>query len=84
VSHRVERICGRVGCRAKEAVGLAHRVDAERVSYLRQFYGRDWRDPTMYDLQINTGRLTLDEVASAIVALVESRDASPDEVAAHG
>jgi cytidylate kinase len=46
---------------------------------MRQFYGRDWRDPMLYHLQINTGHVALDEAESLIVALVESRRA--DDVA---
>jgi len=72
---RAERICARAGCREKEAFGLAPRMDAERVSYMRQFYGRDWRDPLLFDLQINTGRVALDEAAALIESLVLSREA---------
>ena len=73
IERRVERICGRVGCGGRDAVGLAQRVDAERVSYMRQFYRRDWRDPLLYDLQINTGDVTIADAAAMIEALMARR-----------
>jgi len=82
LAQRAARICARVGCHAKEAFGLAPRVDAERVSYMRQFYGRDWRDPMLFDLQINTGRVTIDDAAALIESLAASH--ASREAMAHG
>ena len=31
-----------------------HRVDEERARYIRQHYGRDWRDPHLYNLMISS------------------------------
>jgi hypothetical protein len=44
----------------REAVARCERADAERAGYLRHFYGKDIRDPLLYDAVINTSRLGLD------------------------
>jgi cytidylate kinase len=35
-------------------------VDAERTAYVKRFYGRDIRDPLLYDAVLNTTLLGLD------------------------
>lgn len=70
---RVRRICERRTCDQREATASARRLDADRAHYLRQFYDLDVHDPMLYDLQINTGRVALEEVADLLVRLVESR-----------
>ena len=42
---------------------------------MRQFYHRDWRDPLLYDLQINTGDVTIADAAAMILTLAERREA---------
>jgi cytidylate kinase len=75
LGQRVRRICTRTSCGDADAVGLARRMDADRMGYVRRYYHRDWHDPLLYHLQINTGAIALPEAASLVLALVEARGA---------
>ena len=70
---RLDRVCARRGCNRREAAALARRMDEDRRHYLRRYFQRDWHDATLYDLQINTGRVTVVEAAELIAALVRGR-----------
>lgn len=76
VADRVRRICGRTGCGGADAVGLAHRMDAERVYYVRHYHARDWHDPLLYHLQVNTAALGIAAVARVVRGLVEGSRAT--------
>jgi len=43
-------------------------TDTNRTAYMRQVYGTDWRDPSHYDLVLNTDRLGYERSAAAILA----------------
>lgn len=66
IDSRVKRICSRMPCSAATAEARVRRADVERREYLQRYFDIDWRDELLYDLQINTGRLTIEEVASLI------------------
>jgi len=73
---RVERICRRQPCNPEKATAEVHRMDADRAAYVRRYHQRDWRDPLLYDLEINTGRVTIEEAAEIVVGLIASRAAA--------
>jgi cytidylate kinase len=75
---RVRRICGRSPSGEREAAALAQRMDAERVAYVRRYFGRDWHDPLLYDLQVNTRAIGIAEAAAMVLQLVDGRR-SPTE-----
>ena len=54
---------------ARAALARLHSVDAGRAAYIRQLYRADWRDPTNYDLVLNTGRLGHERAAHVVVAM---------------
>jgi cytidylate kinase len=66
ISSRVKRVCARLPCDAPTAEARVRRADVERREYMRRNFDLDWRDELLYDLQINTGRLTIDEAAGLI------------------
>jgi cytidylate kinase len=70
---RVARISRREGCDAATAAAIAHRLDDARRAYVRRHYHTDLRDPLLYDVQINTGSMALDEAVDAIAAIVNAR-----------
>jgi hypothetical protein len=78
---RVRRVCGRRPCAAHEAEALARRLDADHARYMRQHFDRDERDPLLYDFQVNTGRVELEDVAQAVVSLVAHRGGAISAVA---
>ncbi|MGI9090511.1 MAG: AAA family ATPase [Gemmatimonadaceae bacterium] len=69
---RVERICTREPCEGVTAVAQVRRMDTDRSAYVRRYYHNDWRDPLLYDMEINTGRVTIETAAALVVALVRS------------
>ena len=70
---RVRRICARAGCTGEDAVALARRMDDERIFYVRHYYHRDWHDPLLYDIHVNTDRVSIDEAADMVTRLVHDR-----------
>lgn len=49
---------------------LIKRIDNQRAGYVRQHYGKDWLDKSLYDLCINTA-LGLEVAAELIIAAIE-------------
>lgn len=60
----------------KEAQRQVRISDRARAAYMRRYHGTDWLDPRLYDLAINTGRIS----ESLAVELI-SRTASQTELA---
>jgi cytidylate kinase len=70
---RVRLIRGRRRISEEEAARLAHRIDADREHFVREYFGADVRDPLLYHLTINTGLAGLTESVGMVARLVESR-----------
>lgn len=64
---RVRRLMQRLGIDAKEAERQIRRSDRERARYLKHFHGLDWEDLRLYDLVLNTDRLTVDAAVQLII-----------------
>ena len=62
---RAVRLRGRLGAGVNIEERI-HAVDGERGHYLKQFYGKTWNDPHLYDLMIASSR---DEEGTAEVIL---------------
>jgi cytidylate kinase len=72
LSDRVRRIMGRRSCTEQEAAAIAQRVDRDRAHYVKEYHHCDVRDPQLYALQINTGRVAMDDAVDIVVRLVEA------------
>lgn len=62
-------------------------MDEVRRRYVQRYFHRDVNDPLLYDVQINTGRTTIDEAVSILEQLVRSEQgdgAHPTESRNHG
>jgi len=68
---RIQRLTERLKVDAKEAERRMRQSDRERMRYLKYFYGVDWRDATLYDLTLNTDRLTPANAANLVLAAVQ-------------
>lgn len=55
---RVFELIQREGIKWREAAHRVRASDEQRSSYLRRFYNVDWSDPNLYDLVINTDRIS--------------------------
>lgn len=64
---RLERIMVRESLDRQRAADLIARVDRDRACYLQANYGKDWNDQSNYDLVLNTGSLTYEEVAELLI-----------------
>jgi cytidylate kinase len=74
---RLQRVCTRVPCESVRAIAETRRMDQARAAYVRRHHQTDWRDPLLYDMQFNTGRITIDEAARLVVLAVHARDRVP-------
>ncbi len=55
---------------AKEAVRIS---DEDRSSLVRRLYRKNWLEPTLYDLLINTTNLKFDAIAEIIKTAIENK-----------
>lgn len=52
---RVARVAEHFGLGAGEAEERVRRSDADRRAYIREHFARDWLDPALYHLSVDTG-----------------------------
>jgi cytidylate kinase len=71
LSDRVQRIMEWQNVSEREARSRCERVDTERAGYVKHFYGKDIRDPLLYDCVLNTSRLDL--AATGELAVMAAR-----------
>ena len=69
---RIARICRRGGCDQRTALADIHRIDDARIAYVRRYQHHDLRDPMLYDLVINTGRVSVEDAADLVAAEVRA------------
>jgi len=69
---RIDRICRRGGCDQRTALADIHRIDDARVAYVRRYQHHDLRDPMLYDLVINTGRIPVEDAADLVASEVRA------------
>jgi MFS family permease len=74
-SVRVARVVREEGLSETEAWHRLHRVDRLRSAYLRELYGRNPTDPTLYHLVFDTSALPLDACLEAAAAAAGKPDA---------
>lgn len=75
LADRVARECLASRMPPAAAVAQLQRQDYDQAGYLRRYHKADRRDPLLYDLQVNTARLPVEEAAELIVRVVERRRA---------
>jgi len=81
---RIERIMARERLNREAATRLISQVDGDRACYLKANYGVDWEEEKLYDLTLNTGSLTYDQVVDLLAEGLAEKDrlASPEARAA--
>lgn len=67
---RIKNLCKKSKIKEKSAFEQIKQSDAYRQEYLQKFHHVDWNDPSLYDLVINTGKFSMEELVSWIAALV--------------
>lgn len=74
---RVQRAAERHQLSTEEARDIVRREDRERVRWARFMYGKDLRDPTLYDICICLGCLPRAPVCSMLATLVTDPELEP-------
>jgi len=64
---RIRAAAERLGLSPAEAATVTDDTDKMRARYHRQHYQREWNDPTLYHLVLNTAALGLDGAAEVVV-----------------
>ncbi len=67
LEERVARVVQRERVRPEEARRMIRESDESRRRYVSGVGRRDWSDPTLYDLVLDTGRMTLRDAAGLVV-----------------
>ncbi len=71
---RLERVMVRESLSLEGAERLIARVDAERACFLKANYGIDWDLEQLYNLTLNTGNLTYDQVIDILLPGLADKD----------
>jgi cytidylate kinase len=64
---RTEKLMCMEGLTQHEATQRIRASDQARADYLRRYYGVNWLDPQLYDLVINTGRISIQTAVQLVV-----------------
>lgn len=67
LDQRVERVMTREGLGRQAAVRRVRDSDQARTDYLRRYHGINWLDPHLYDLTLNTDRISMESAVELIV-----------------
>lgn len=68
---RIKRMTARLNVTEKEAQEIIHKRDKSRASYIKDYYGRDWNDASLYHLVINTALWSEPQVVALVQAAVK-------------
>jgi cytidylate kinase len=79
IDERIRYTADRNSTSLVQAEATVRRVDRERAAFYRQHFAVDWEDASLYDLSINTTRMSLSQCADTVVAAYRTRFGS-DEV----
>ena len=63
---RIERLMQSRDMDREQAQKLIEQHDQWRQSYLRNFHNADWNDPLLYDLTINTGKISREDAVDLL------------------
>lgn len=63
---RAKRLTESMAIDERAALKVVERTDRERVDYFRRFYNCEWLSPSVYDLCLNSDKLSTDEMVGII------------------
>lgn len=66
VEHRVPRVAQHFGLDAKAAAERVRQSDTDRKRYIREHFGKEWLDPSLYHITVDTGRFGVEGAAELI------------------
>jgi cytidylate kinase len=65
--HRATRLAVDEGMPGERALSTIQRSDRDRATFFRHYYKVNWLDPVLYDITVNTDRISDAQAASLIV-----------------
>ena len=69
---RLRRFLEQQGGDEKQAARILRRTDRDSAGFLRSFFDVDWDDPALYDLVINSQKVSVDAAVRIIVEALRS------------
>lgn len=69
---RIRRLMIENGIEEAAAQDQIDAYERELVAQVQSLFGLDWREPTLYDVVLSTGRLTVDECAAVLARSVDT------------
>jgi cytidylate kinase len=69
---RIRRFIEQSGGDEKQAARILRRGDRDSAGFLRFFFDVDWDDPALYDLVINTQKLSVDAAVKMILESIQA------------
>jgi len=76
---RVQRIMKQRGENEKQAVGSLRRSDRDSAGFIRAYFDVDWEDQDLYDLVINTRKLSVEAGARIILGSIPALEIKEGE-----
>jgi cytidylate kinase len=76
---RIPRVMARRSVSREEAIELIRKADEGASARIRRFFDEIWGDPLLYDLVINTERVSPDAAVQQIVQLVRRPEFQPTD-----
>jgi cytidylate kinase len=71
---RVEAVMAHEGVTRPLAEQLTKKSDQDRAGYMKYLFDRDWMDPLLYDVMINTGVITPEHACDLIVEAAHAKE----------
>jgi cytidylate kinase len=73
-NRRVEAVMAHEGVTRPLAEQLTKESDQDRAGYMKYLFDRDWMDPLLYDVMINTGVITPEHACDLIVEAAHAKE----------
>jgi len=70
---RTDRIIQAHSLEEKDAQRFLELTDRKHKKYISTLYGRDWSDPELYHITLNTDFISIDEAASLLAYMAQNR-----------
>jgi len=83
LSCRVQRLRELEGLNQRDAKRRLLASDGARADFLRRYYGINWLDPQLYDLVINTGRISIQTAVQLVVITQVQQVMTPTQPTPH-
>ncbi len=78
---RISRVMKSNHLDRQDSERLLEITDRKHKRYINMIYEKDWADPLLYDLTLNTDKLSIKDAAEAIVSLVRNRLLEANKIA---